>query len=265
MSEAFEIAWTLLKAMKPFVPKNIKEQIGAGTYRTAYRSPNVPHVSKFGSGEGIANAMLLDRLAEMYPEYFEREELHAAPKGLPDFLMQDRETGERLQWNDTPSMREQDVQNRNAVAFTQRRGVPLEANVDWDDIGLHRNIRSRMYQEMPITQGLRMWDVKPQNWAEFPNEGVEIPEYDNRKVKVIDPQFNMRGGETRHMPKPYYTDEFLDASRQFQSNLPTLEEYAKPIVDAAYNTGDPRVIAPMKDLMSNEQRQLNESLDWLNP
>jgi len=263
MSEAFEIAWTLLKAMKPFVPKDIDEQIGAGTYRTAYRSPDVPHVSKFGSGEGLANALILQRLARMYPEYFEAEELHAAPKGLPDFLMQDRKTKDRLQWNDTPSMREQDVKNRNAVAFTQRRGVPLETNIDWNNYDTHLNLRNRLHSELPITQAMRMWDVKPQNWGEFDNEGVKVPEYDNKKVKLIDPQFNLRG-PVNHL-KPYYTKDFMDASKEFQSDLPTLDEFAKPVVDAAYNTGDQRVIAPMEDLMSNEQRQLNESFNWLNP
>jgi hypothetical protein len=249
--------------MKPFVPKDIDEQIGAGTYRTAYRSPDVPHVSKFGSGEGLANALILQRLARMYPEYFEAEELHAAPKGLPDFLMQDRKTKDRLQWNDTPSMREQDVKNRNAVAFTQRRGVPLETNIDWNNYDTHLNLRNRLHSELPITQAMRMWDVKPQNWGEFDNEGVKVPEYDNKKVKLIDPQFNLRG-PVNHL-KPYYTKDFMDASKEFQSDLPTLDEFAKPVVDAAYNTGDQRVIAPMEDLMSNEQRQLNESFNWLNP
>lgn len=264
MSEAFEMAWMLLKDMKPFVPKDIEEQIGAGTYRTAYRSPDVPHISKYGSGEGLANALILQRLARMYPEYFEAEELHAAPKGLPDFLMQDNETKDRLQWNDTPSMREQNVQNRNAVAFTQRRGDPLETNIDWNNHDLHLNLRNRLHSELPITQAMRMWDVKPQNWGEFDNEGVKVPEYDNKKVKLIDPQFNLQGKSTIRM-KPYYTKDFMDASKEFQSDLPTLDEFAKPVVDAAYNTGDQRVIAPMEDLMSNEQRQLNESFNWLNP
>lgn len=264
MSGAFEMAWMLLKDMKPFVPKDIEEQIGAGTYRTAYESPDVPHISKYGSGEGLANALILQRLARMYPEYFEAEELHAAPKGLPDFLMQDNETNDRLQWNDTPSMREQDVQNRNAVAFTQRRGFPLETNIDWNNHDLHLNLRNRLHSELPITQAMRMWDVKPQNWGEFDNEGVKVPEYDNKKVKLIDPQFNLQGKSTIRM-KPYYTKDFMDASKEFQSDLPTLDEFAKPVVDAAYNTGDQRVIAPMEDLMSNEQRQLNESFNWLNP
>jgi len=252
MSGTFEMAWMLLKAMKPFVPKDIEEQIGAGTYRTAYRSPDVPHVTKFGSGEGLANALILHRLARMYPEDFEAEELHAAPKGLPDFIMQDSETKDRLKWNDTPSMRGQNVQNRNAVAFTQRRGDPLETNIDWNNYDTHLNLRNRLHSEFPITQAMRMWDVKPQNWGVFDN-----------KEKLIDPQFNLRG-PVNHL-KPYYTKDFMDASKEFQSDLPTLDEFAKPVVDAAYNTGDQRVIAPMEDLMSNEQRQLNESFKWLNP
>ena len=267
MSGAFEMAWTLLKNMQPFVPTSEKQKIGEGTYRTAFRSPTVPHVTKFGSGEGLANALLLQRLARMYPEYFEAEELHAAPEGTPDFVVNTKDK-QGLRWNDVYRDTDRDgmkVNPRNIVSFTQRRGDPLESNVDWDAPSRHMSLRNRMYDEMPITQAMRMWDVKPQNWAEYDDSGVEVPEYDGRKVKIIDPQFNLRGAATAHTQRPFYTDDFMEASREFQSDLPTLEEFAKPIIDSAYNTGDERVIAPMEDLLGYEQRQLNESLDWMNP
>ena len=85
--------------MQPFAPTDIDQKIGEGTYRTAFRSPTVPHVTKFGSGEGLANALLLQRLARMYPEYFEAEELHAAPEGTPDFVVNTKDK-QGLRWND---------------------------------------------------------------------------------------------------------------------------------------------------------------------
>ena len=89
MVTPFQLAWTLLKAMPPMVPRDLDEQIGAGTFRTVYGRPGVPHVTKYGSGEGLANALLLERMSSMYPDVFEPEELHVAPREIAplDFLM----------------------------------------------------------------------------------------------------------------------------------------------------------------------------------
>ena len=54
-------------------------------------------------------------------------------------------------------------------------------------------------------------------------------------------------------------------SREFQSDLPTMDDYTKDILDAAYNSGDPRVIEYVLNLIAAEQEQLDDALDYLNP
>ena len=250
------------------VPRDLDEQIGAGTFRTVYGRPGVPHVTKYGSGEGLANALLLERMSSMYPDVFEPEELHVAPREIAplDFLMRDRETGDKLQYNqlhdDIDTGRVGDVQNRDAIAFTQRRGRPLESPKGFDNSKII-DVRNRMYDKMPIARALRMWDLKPENFADFGDDrGIEIPEYEEgTKVRAIDPQFNANLNITR----PFYTDDFMRDSREFQSDLPTMDDYTKDILDAAYNSGDPRVIEYVSDLIAAEQRQLDDALDFLNP
>ena len=255
------------------VPRDLDEQIGAGTFRTVYGRPGVPHVTKYGSGEGLANALLLEGMSSMYPDVFEPEELHVAPREIAplDFLMRDRETEDKLQYNqlhdDIDTGRVGDVQNRDAIAFTQRRGRPLESPEGFDNSKII-DVRNRMYDKMPIARALRMWDLKPQNVARFDDDkGIEIPEYADlmrdggQRVRIIDPQFNANLSISR----PSYTDDFMRDSREFQSDLPTMDEYTKDILDAAYNSGDPRVIEYVSDLIAAEQRQLDDALDYLNP
>ena len=80
MSGAFEQAWVLLKAsMPPFVPRKVDQRIGSGDYRVAFGQPDTLHTTKFGTGEKLADTLVNNRLAEMYPEAFVGEELHALP------------------------------------------------------------------------------------------------------------------------------------------------------------------------------------------
>ena len=274
MVTPFQLAWTLLKAMPPMVPRDLDEQIGVGTFRTVYGRPGVPHVTKYGSGEGLANALLLERMSSTYPDVFEPEELHVAPREIAplDFLMRDRETGDKLQYqlHDDVDVGPtgKDVQNRDAIAFTQRRGRPLESPEGFDNSKII-DVRNRMYDKMPIARALRMWDLKPQNVAQFDDDkGIEIPEYkelidsdSGDRVRIIDPQFNANLSISR----PSYTDDFMRDSREFQSDLPTMDDYTKDILDAAYNSGDPRVIEYISNLIAAEKRQLDDALDFLNP
>ena len=80
-------------------------------------------------------------------------------------------------------------------------------------------------------------------------------------MRIIDPQFNANLSISR----PSYTDDFMRDSREFQSDLPTMDDYTKDILDAAYNSGDPRVIEYISNLIAAEKRQLDDALDFLNP
>ena len=93
MVTPLEQAWLFLKAMPPFIPRRIDEQVGMGRFRATYRDPvgKPGHVTKFGTGGGLADAMILREVAEMYPHLFIPEEIHPLPwkerSMQPDWLM----------------------------------------------------------------------------------------------------------------------------------------------------------------------------------
>lgn len=273
MSAAFEQAWLLLKqSMPPFVPRSIEDQLGMGSFRAAYGDPNIPHVTKFGSGEGLANALVQARLAEMYPELMVGEELHPLPvheSELPDWLTTSRKTGEPLlytspKWEDygNPFMGNRGGSEvQSPFTFTQEKGVPIESTDMWKDYEPHMDLRNELWEKYPLLHGLGMWDVKPENWAQMQG-GIELPEDMEipGQVKVIDPQFD------KPRVRPMYTPKFMSASKEFMSDLPELREFAEPWYSGLSQYEDPALMeVGLNQLLSQEQDVLNRTLYPLTP
>ena len=262
MDKPFDIAWTILKQLQPFVPRELDEQIGMGTFRAAYQSPDVPHVTKFGSGQGVANALMQTRGAEMYPELFVSEELHALPKPpseLPEWLTSGKEnqteriTGDILTGGEI----------ENPFVFTQEKGRPITVTSP-PSKDLDIALRNYLWEEYPTLQHLGLWDVKPENWAQMPG-GIELPESITEgripgQVKIIDPQFNA------YRKRGYYPDETIAENRRFQEGLPTLYEFAKPWYQGLSQYEDPGMVEDaLTRLLISEDESLRGSLSALNP
>lgn len=265
------MAWMLLKAsMPPFVPRRLDDQLGIGSFRAAYSSPGVGHTTKFGTGEKLADTMVLSQLAEMYPELFVGEELHALPareSDLPDWLMQARKD------EDDPLSYSEDYMtdrffdygadgghNVMPVTYTQELGTPIESDANWQDLGPHVQLRDRVREMYPLAGALGIGDTKPENWA-LMEGGIDVPEISTAgTVKVIDPMFDYP------RRRPFYTDEFMREASRFQQDLPELREFAQPLYAGLDQYNDPALAEQMLDaIVHGEQQNLRNILSPLNP
>jgi len=253
MGRAFDEAWALLKAMVPFMPQAHEEQLGMGSYRATYGQQGVPHVTKFGTGENLADTMTLNRLAEMYPEMFVGEELHPMPQGqVPEWLTtraRGEDAGEELEYHDWDS-RDNYVPGafrlgvdaiQQPLAYTQARGNPIESTPVTEQYGPQRALLERLVAERPLLNALGMWDTKPENWSSD-RTGIDIPEYGSgMQGKLIDPMFG-----SRRFPV-YYTPEFNAASREFRRDMPEVREFAEPWYRGADQTENPELTLRILD------------------
>lgn len=271
MSRAFEVAWLLLKAsMPPFVPRRLDDQLGIGSYRAAYSSPDVEHTTKFGTGEKLADTMVLSQLAEMYPELFVEEELHALPgreSDLSNWLMQAKKD------TDTPLEYSEDYMADKffdygadgghevmPLTYTQELGVPIESGKKWLGYAPHAQVRDQVREMYPLAGALGIGDTKPENWAVMP-DGLNIPEISTEgTVKVIDPMFDYP------RRRPFYTPEFMREANRFQQDLPELREFAQPWYDGLDQYEDPALAEQMLDaIIQGEQQNLQNIIAPLNP
>tara|TARA_R100000234_G_C5002213_1_gene180855 strand:- start:107 stop:922 length:816 start_codon:yes stop_codon:yes gene_type:complete len=271
MSAAFEQAWLLLKAyMPPFVPRNLDEQIGIGSYRAAYKRPNLAHTTKYGTGEKLADAMVLGQLAEYYPEAFVGEQLHPLPtdeRNLPKFTMTERESGEPLFYGPEPEYLSNEYFDYGAdgghnvmpLTYTQQLGGPITSDKRTQSYEHQKEIQDRMRQSYPLAHALGLGDVKHENWAVMQG-GLDIPEISDEQVKLIDPMFDYP------RQRPFYTPEFTREARRFQQDLPELRDFAEPWYKGLDRYEDPELAQRILDtIIQGEQENLNAILNPLNP
>jgi len=156
-----------------------------GRFRATYRDPvgKPGHVTKFGTGGGLADAMILREVAEMYPHLFIPEEIHPLPwkerSMQPDWLMTSKKDPEDY----LMTMGERAV---HPFAFTQREVKPLKKPPRWN-LPTQIELQAEMMEENPLLHALGLIDVKPENWAADPR-GHESP-YLPTPAKMIDPMF----------------------------------------------------------------------------
>lgn len=275
MSRAFEMAWALLKAaMPPFVPRSLDDQIGIGSYRAAYRSEDAPgHTTKYGTGEKLADTMVLAQLADMYPELFVPEYLHPLPvpeAQLPSFTMQDRK---KEGYVTHPLSYSEDYMADHfydygadgghdvmPLTYTQDLGTSIESGQEWRDIGPHLALRDRIREMYPLAGALGIGDTKPENWA-LMEGGLDMPEVSQAgTVKIIDPMFD------HPRMRPWYTPEFTREAKRFQQDLPELSEFAQPWYAGLDQYEDPALAQQMLDaIVQGEQANLKNILSPLNP
>jgi len=274
MSRALEMAWMLLKAsMPPFVPRRLDEQLGIGSYRAAYAPPEdsgLGHTTKYGTGEKLADTMVLSQLAEMYPEMFVGEQLHALPvpeSQLPLFTMQARKDKDDPLSYSEPYMADEFFDygadgghEVMPVTYTQELGTPIESDVNWKELGPHVELRDRVREMYPLAGALGIGDTKPENWA-LMQGGVDMPEISTAgTVKVIDPMFDYP------RRRPFYTPEFMREASRFQQDLPELREFAQPLYAGLDQYNDPTLAEQMLDaIIQGEQQNLQNILTPLNP
>ena len=247
MTTPFERAWALLKSMPAFRPRSLDEQIGMGTYRTVYTDPvgKPGHVTKFGTGENLADTLALHQFAEEYPHLFEPEELHEMPGGtLQDWIMQSlKNPKEHIL---APSMLER---AKFPFTYTQREGVPLERTGDWgmqDEFDL----REKLYHAYPALRAAGLQDIKPENWMGAPGGtdefGHDVP------VKIMDPMFNLSNQRVRGRT----TEEGRKELHRIGRDLPNLEDYARPWERTLDQNIYPGAEAYYDQLLSDEQERL---------
>jgi len=291
MSGPLELAWMLLKAnMPPFVPRKIDDQLGIGSYRAAYRLPSVGHTTKYGTGEKLADTMVLSQLAEMYPELFVGEQLHALPgreSDLPDWLMEPRkDTDMPLEYSEdymrdfgagyqatddeliglegTPFVSDTGFVRLPGgvmpLTYTQELGEPIDSGDKWGELTPHVDLRDKVRSMYPLAGALGVGDTKPENWAVMEG-GLDLPELSTAgTVKVIDPMFDYP------RRRPFYTPEFMREAKRFQQDLPELREFVEPWYKGLDQYEDPALAERMMDtIVHNEQQNLQNILSPLNP
>lgn len=253
MSGPLEQAWALLKAMTPFMPTSPDQQLGMGSYRAAYRQEGVPHVTKFGTGENLADTVILSRLGEMHPEAFVAEEVHPMPRvvggRLPEWLTEQArgpDAGDFLEYHDYQG----EVDRGQGMApgqslqlgtdpvvhpfvYTQPLGNPLESTELTEQYSPQRALLDRVAEAYPLTGALGMFDAKPENvFAD--DAGIPMPEYgEDVTGKFGDPMFGHRRIQT------FYTPEFRALSQEFRQDLPEVRDFAEPWYAGLDNYDDP--------------------------
>ena len=268
------MAWMLLKAsMPPFVPRRLDDQLGIGSYRAAYEPPedsDIGYTTKYGTGEKLADTMVLGQLAEMFPEAFVGEQLHALPvpeSQLPLFTMQARKPKDDPLSYSEPYMANEffdyGADGGHAVmpvTYTQELGTPIESDVNWRELGPHVEVRDRLREMYPLAGALGVGDTKPENFALMP-DGLDIPQLSTAgTVKVIDPMFDYP------RRRPFYTPEFRREASRFQQDLPELREFAQPLYAGLDQYNDPALAEQMLDaIVQGEQQNLQNILTPLNP
>lgn len=273
MSGAFEQAWVLLKAssMPPFVPRDLDQRIGSGDYRVAFRQPDTLHTTKFGTGEKLADTLVLNRLAEMYDEAFVGEELHALPvheSQLPAFATTGKD-GRLLGYDQEyfdgkfdygPGGRRKGKYNIMPLTYTQELGRPLTSTGDSSDYLAQKLLQDKMREMYPVVNALGLGDVKDENWAVMPKGGLSLPELSPDQVKLVDPMFDY--------PRltPYYTSDFQREANRFRQDLPELREFAEPWYKGLNQYEDPALGEQMLDtLIQGEQQNLDKITGPLTP
>lgn len=276
--------------MPPFVPRRLDDQLGIGSFRAAYSLPGVGHTTKYGTGEKLADTMVLSQLAEMYPEMFVGEQLHALPgreSDLPDWLMEPRKNTDMPLEYSEDYMRDFGAGYQATddeliglegapfvsdtgfvrlpggvmpVTYTQELGTPIESDVNWKELGPHVELRDRVREMYPLAGALGIGDTKPENWA-LMQGGVDMPEISTAgTVKVIDPMFDYP------RRRPFYTPEFMREASRFQQDLPELREFAQPLYAGLDQYNDPALAEQMLDaIIQGEQQNLQNILTPLNP
>ena len=261
MSGAFEQAWLLLKAsMPPFVPRDLDQRIGSGDYRVAFEQPDTLHTTKFGTGEKLADTLVLNQLAELYPEAFVGEELHPLPvheSQLPAFAT----TGKR-----GPLGYDQDYFDDYhdyvmPLTYTQELGQPITSNEEMKTFLAQKLLQDKMRANYPVAGALGLGDVKPENWAVMPQGGLDLPELTSEgQVKLIDPMFDYP------RVRPFYTGGFSREANRFRQDLPELRAFAEPWYKGLNQYEDPALAQQMLDtLIQGEQQNLDKIIGPLTP
>ena len=276
MNGPFELAWMLLKAnMPPFVPRKIDDQLGIGSYRAAYESKDAPgHTTKYGTGEKLADTMVLAQLAEMYPELFVGEQLHPLPtreSDLPLFTMRAlKDKDDELSYTeDYMDPKYSDYgsiygvgggHNVMPLTYTQELGEPIESGGKWSQHSPHIDLRDKVRSMYPLTDALGIGDNKPENWAVMEG-GLDLPEVSEEgAVKLIDPMFDYE------RQRPFYTPDFMREVSRFQQDLPELREFAEPWYKGLGQYEDPALAEEMLDtIVQGEQQNLRNIINPLNP
>ncbi len=272
MSGAFEQAWLLLKAsMPPFVPRKVDQRIGSGDYRVAFEQPDTLHTTKFGTGEKLADTLVLNQLAELYPEAFVGEELHPLPvheSQLPAFATtgkhgplgydQDYFNG---YFDYGLGGRRKGEYNVMPLTYTQALGQPITSNEEMKTFIAQKLLQDKMRSNYPVAGALGLGDVKPENWAVMPKGGLDLPELTSEgQVKLIDPMFDYP------RTRPFYTDEFTREANRFRQDLPELRAFAEPWYKGLDQYENPALGQQMLDtLIQGEQQNLDKITQPLTP
>ena len=273
MSGAFEQAWVLLKAsMPPFVPRKVAQRIGSGDYRVAFRQPDTLHTTKFGTGEKLADTLVLNQLAELYPEAFVGEELHPLPaheSQLPAFATTGKDGGLLGYDQDYfdgkfdygPGGRRKGKYNVMPLTYTQELGRPITSNEEMKTFLAQKLLQDKMRANYPVAGALGLGDVKPENWAVMPKGGLDLPELTSEgQVKLIDPMFDYP------RTRPFYTGEFSREANRFRQDMPELREFAEPWYKGLNQYEDPALGQQMLDtLIQGEQQNLDKITQPLTP
>ena len=273
MSGAFEQAWVLLKAsMPPFVPRKVAQRIGSGDYRVAFGQPDTLHTTKFGTGEKLADTLVLNQLAELYPEAFVGEELHPLPvheSQLPAFATTGKDGGLLGYDQDYfdgkfdygPGGRRKGKYNVMPLTYTQALGQPITSNEEMKTFLAQKLLQDKMRANYPVAGALGLGDVKPENWAVMPKGGLDLPELTSEgQVKLIDPMFDYP------RTRPFYTGEFSREANRFRQDMPELREFAEPWYKGLDQYEDPALGQQMLDtLIQGEQQNLDKITQPLTP
>jgi|TARA_R110000851_G_scaffold106972_6_gene226857 hypothetical protein len=187
MSEAFEIAWMLLKSFQPSEGRFL----GEGQNQMVYQKEGEPNVTKVGGANTIGDMYLHELLKPQVP-------IFAGQKPIAQTMPFDNNIESRM-GNNAPILSE------------QTQGNPLdEGPSKHADNVRGRALADALYshgKQGPLLEGLGLADVKPPNWMEaIPDRGVPtsvITGDSSRRGKAIlhDPMF--------YNPKNKNHDAFL--------------------------------------------------------
>jgi len=258
VSAAFDHAWALLKAA--FIPTVPEQQIGAGNFRTVYGQEGNPDATKFGYGAGLSDMATLNTLATMYPDIFVPEKpAYLDSSEFPDYLMR-KPSGHMISTGRLGP-------DSMPLPSTQIRGQPLVKPAGYQqqrwDRKMGTPLQSAMYDAIPITEGAKMWDIKPENWmgtetGRVPSSQVGVS--GSPRAKLMDPQFM---GEQQYFRPMSDIPIEPKTIAEFGRTLPNVEDFAKPWSDMAYEQGTPDQMESFDTMMEIEnerQRQLLERL-----
>lgn len=228
MSDAFALAWSVLKAA--IRPRSLAEQIGAGTFATAYGREGEPDVTKLGK-RPLTELMMQHALSEIYPDLVVPEAPARLPggygEGIPPWMLYPAEQVEDKQVV-IPDMQEHQFRRKFPMPVTQTRGEPRELE---DALRLGgknwRRQQDELWSQYPALGGFGITDLEAKNWARMPGSEQDhiidlLTSYERPKpIEAI--QRNLSEGVMPEATPPVRRD-----IQEAWSALPDIDDLVEP-------------------------------------